>query len=64
MRSDEPVRADVLAVAVALCGNREAFKRATRLIEHEAHIQTDPTEKIAAWSVAIVRELLKQQKQL
>lgn len=64
MSNDEPVRADVLAVAVAMLSNPEAFKQATRVVEHECHITTDPTGKIVDWSVDVVRALVIQQRQL
>jgi hypothetical protein len=62
--NEASVRADVLCVAVAMLGNPEAFKQATRVIEHECHIKIDPTQKIAEWSIAIVTELLKQQRKM
>jgi hypothetical protein len=62
--NEDLVRADVLAVAVAMLGNPEAFKQATRVVEHECHIQTDPVQKIAEWSVALVRAMRKEQAKL
>lgn len=63
-QSTRIVHPEVLAVALALLANPEAVKQATRLIERECHIQTDPARKIAEWSVGIVRELQNAQKQL
>jgi hypothetical protein len=64
MRDPVAIHPDVLAVAVALAGNPEALKQATRVIQAECFIRTDPAQKIAEWSLAIVRELHKGQMTL
>jgi hypothetical protein len=60
--SDElDIHPDVLALAVAMLGNPEAFKQATKLVEHECHIRTDPVQKIVEWSLSIAAGLDKGQ---
>ncbi len=57
MTSELDIHPDVLAIAVALASNPEAFRQATELREHECTIKTDPGEKLIEWSLAIARGL-------
>jgi hypothetical protein len=58
------IHPDVLAIAVAMLSNPEAFKHATRIIEHECSIRTTPVDKVVEWSLAIAGELNKRQFKL
>jgi hypothetical protein len=58
------IHPDVLALAVAMLGNPEAFKQATRLVEHECYIKTDPVQKIVEWSLSMAAGLNKGQNEI
>jgi hypothetical protein len=58
------INPDVLAIAVAMLSNPEAFKQATRIIEHECQITTTPVDKVVEWSLAIASGLDKGQYKL
>jgi hypothetical protein len=46
-----------------MLGNPEAFKQATRMVQHECHIATDPVGKIVEWSLGIAIGLTRAQPQ-
>jgi hypothetical protein len=64
MTERSELRPDVLAVVVALASNPEAFKRASRMVEHECFITTDPVAKLSEWAIALVGTLATSQKHL